>query len=120
MKITKNKLKELIKEAIMEENENITPDFADEIKKVDWAITLLTGSDDVQDQNAANDSYIAFEKLKKTLKNIGKPVCPWCLEEMTPRFFDGYYAEFPMWECGCSGEEPQWQKVKKEDSFGDR
>jgi hypothetical protein len=93
--------------------------FADEIQKIDWAITLLIGSEDQLNHNAASDAWVALEEIKKVLGNIGKPVCPLCREKMEPRYFSGYYAQFPMWECGCSGEEPQWQKVKKEDSFGD-
>jgi transposase-like protein len=35
-------------------------------------------------------------------KEIVMPVCPFCKTKMLPKYFNGYYESFAMWECECS------------------
>lgn len=30
-----------------------------------------------------------------------KPICPSCNEEMSAKYFIGYYERFSFWQCGC-------------------
>jgi hypothetical protein len=64
---------------------------------------------------AANcvDEAMEFEKMEKEIKQLKeklssrKPVCPFCLVEMSAIQYKGYYEKFPMWECCCEKfEEP--------------
>lgn len=32
---------------------------------------------------------------------VAMPVCPYCKHAMAPKYFNGYYESFPMWECDC-------------------
>lgn len=57
------------------------------------------------------DEGMEFDRMKKELEVLKarissiNPCCPFCLKEMSPVNYRGYYDEFSFWECGCDSFE---------------
>ena len=85
-----------------------------DIKKYDILISHLYAHHG-KDEELDRLIEIIVDETREVVKSItplveGKSICPKCKGELIPRYYKGYYDEFPYWECECYGKDDFFTK----------